>query len=98
MVDRFAERLKEKSVLVQGIKSDIKEMLLELGYGDSSGYAEFQWTCKPDRFKSIGIDFGQLYLKDNDGNEWHSDNIYNVEELLYILRAMHHIKPKRINK
>lgn len=98
MVDRFAERLKEKSVLVQGIKSDIKEMLLELGYGDYSDYAEFQLSCKPDRFKLIGIDFGQLYLIDHDSKEWHIDNICNVEELLYILRAIHHIKPKRINK
>lgn len=94
-MDRYAERLKEKSVLVQGIKEDIKAMLNELGYGDCSGYAEFRWSCKPDRFKSVGIEFGSLYFKDNDGIEYHSDNVTDIEELLYILRAMHHIAPKK---
>ena len=95
-MDRYAERLKERRLLVQGIKEDIKAMLVELGYGDCAGYAEFHWSCKPDRFKSVGIEFGDLYLNDNDGETYHSDNITDLEELLYILRAMHHIAPKKV--
>jgi hypothetical protein len=93
-MDRFGQRLKEKNALIQGIKADIKAMLEELGYGDCGGFANFQWTCKPDRFKSVGIDWGSLYFKDNDGSDWHSDNVNDIEELLSILRAMHHILPK----
>lgn len=93
-MDRFGQRLKEKHALVQGIKADIKAMLGELGYGDTAGFADFQWTCKPDRFKSVGIDWGSLYFKDNDGRDWHSDNVNDIEELLSILRAMHHILPR----
>lgn len=94
-MDRFAKRLKEYNTLVRDIEEDIKAMLVELGYGDCSGYAQFNWTCKPDRFSEVGIDFGSLYFKDNEGSDWHSDNVNDINELLSILRAMHHIMPRQ---
>lgn len=94
MADRYSARLKEKHTLISGIKDDIKEMLAEKGYGDCGGFAEFMLTSKPDRFKSVGIDFGNLYFKDNKGTDWHSDNVNDIEELLTILRAVHHILPR----
>lgn len=93
-MERLKKRQEERSALVLNIREDIKSMLIESGYGDCSGYASFEWSCKPDRFKSIGIDFGQLYLRDNDGNDYHIETICNVDELLLILRAMHYIKRK----
>jgi hypothetical protein len=94
MVDRFAARQKEKFALVQGIKADIKEVLVEKGYGDFSKYAHFSITCKPDRFKGVAIMYNTLFFLDNEGNEWHSDNVNELEELLGILRAMYHILPR----
>ena len=92
--DRFKIRLTEHNTLIKGIKEDIKAVLLEKGYGDTSGYASFNFTCKPDRFKQVGIDFGQLYFVDNSNCHWHSDNVNDVNELLSILRAMYHIIAK----
>jgi len=94
MADRYSARLKEKHALISGIKDDIRQILSEKGYGDCGGFAEFILTCKPDRFKSVGIDFGNLYFKDNEGADWHSDNVNDIDELLSILRAMHHILPR----
>ena len=37
--DRFKIRLTEHNALIKGIKEDIKAVLLEKGYGDTSGYA-----------------------------------------------------------
>ena len=91
MVDRFAARQKEKFALVQGIKADIKEILVERGYGDFGKYAHFSITCKPDRFKGVAIMYNTLFFLDNDNTEWHSDNVNDLEELLVILRAMYHI-------
>lgn len=93
-MDFYRTRLKEYNSLVSGIKKDIQSKLEELGYGDCAGFAPFNWTCKPDRFREVGIDFGSLYFKDNEGTEWHSDNVNDVNELLSILRAVHHITPR----
>lgn len=94
MVDRFAARQKEKYALVQGIKADIKEVLVEKGYGDFAKYAHFSITCKPDRFKGVAVMHNTLFFLDNDNNEWHSDNVNELDELLTILRAMYHIIPR----
>lgn len=94
MVDRFAARQKEKYALVQGIKADIKEVLVEKGYGDFGKYAHFSITCKPDRFKGVAVMHNTLFFLDNDNCEWHSDNVNDLEELLGILRAMYHIIPR----
>ena len=94
MVDRYAARQKEKYALVQGIKADIKEVLVEKGYGDFAKYAHFSITCKPDRFKGVAVMHNTLFFLDNDNNEWHSDNVNELDELLTILRAMYHIIPR----
>ena len=94
MVDRYAARQKEKYALVQGIKADIKEVLVEKGYGEFSKYAHFSITCKPDRFKGVAVMHNTLFFLDNDNNEWHSDNVNELDELLVILRAMYHILPR----
>lgn len=92
-IDRYAERVKEKNNLVQGIKADIKAMLTELGYGNGT-YAKFSLTAKPDRFTRVGTLYSSLFFMDDNGNEWHEDNINDVNELLGILRAVHHILPR----
>jgi hypothetical protein len=90
-MDRFANRLKEKDALIKNIKEDIKVMLKELGYG-SGVYANFSITCKPDRFKRVGTVHSTLFFVDNGNHEWHEDNVTDINELLVILRAMHHIQ------
>lgn len=95
-MDLFTKRLKEHTALVNGIKEDIKSILIDKGYNDCGGFAKFEYTCKPDRFIAVGIDFGNLYFRDNEGTDWHSDNLFDVSELMTILRAMYHILPKNV--
>ena len=89
-MDRYQTRLKEKQMFVKAIKQDIKDMLEELGYGDGV-YVDFSITCKPDRFTRIGTMYSTLFFVDYELNEWHEDNINDIDELLSILRAMHHL-------
>ena len=93
-IDRYQTRFREKINLIKDIKKDIKEMLEELGYGNGT-YADFSLTCKPDRFTRVGFMYSTLFFVDNDLCEWHEDNINDIDELLGILRAMHHILPNR---
>lgn len=93
-IDRYQSRFREKIILINNIKADIKDMLIELGYGNYGGYATFSYTCKPTRFTKVGVMHSTLFFVDNDNNEWHSDNVNDIDELLNILRAMHHILPK----
>jgi hypothetical protein len=93
-MDRYQTRFREKITLINNIKADIKDMLIELGYGNYGGYATFSYTCKPTRFTKVGVMHSTLFFVDNDNNEWHSDNVNDIDELLNILRAMHHILPK----
>ena len=93
-MDKYQARQIEKFNLIKGIKNDIKEMLNDLGYTNCK-YANFTLTCKPDRFTKVGTLNSTLFLVDNNGMEYHEDNINDVDELLTILRAMHHILPNR---
>lgn len=93
-IDRYQTRFREKINLIKGIKADIKEMLEELGYGNGT-YADFSLTCKPDRFTRIGVMNSTLFFVDYGLIEWHEDNINDIDELLNILRAVHHILPNR---
>lgn len=93
-MDRYQTRFREKINLINNIKADIKDMLKELGYGNGT-YADFPLTCKPDRFKRVGIISSTLFFVDNDHFDWHEDNVIDIDELLNILRAVHHILPNR---
>ena len=93
MADKYAERLKEKNALVKGIKADIKEVLAEKGYGNGV-YADFDWSAKPDRFKRVGVLHNTLFFVDNSLDEWHEDNVNDINELLVILRGVYHILPR----
>lgn len=93
-IDRYQTRFREKLNLIRDIKKDIKEMLEELGYG-SGTYADFSLTCKPDRFTRVGFMHSTLFFVDYGRIEWNEDNINDVDELLDILRAVHHILPNR---
>ena len=93
-IDRYQTRFREKMNLIKDIKKDIKEMLEELGYGNGT-YADFLYTCKPDRFTRVGFMYSTLFFVDNDLSEWHEDNVNDIDELLNILRAVHHILPNR---
>jgi hypothetical protein len=93
-IDRYQSRFREKMNLIKGIKADIKEMLEELGYGNGT-YADFSLTCKPDRFTRVGVMSSTLFFVDNGHFEWHEDNVIDIDELLNILRAVHHILPNR---
>lgn len=94
-IDRYQARFREKMNLIKGIKADIKKMLEELGYGNYGTYAQFEYTCKPSRFVKVGVMHSTLFFVDNDLCEWHEDNVNDIDELLNILRAMHHILPNR---
>ena len=93
-IDKYQTRFREKMNLIKGIKADIKEMLKELGYGNGT-YADFSLTCKPDRFTRVGVMNSTLFFVDNDLFEWHEENVIDIDELLNILRATHHILPNR---
>ena len=93
-MDRYQTRFREKINLINNIKADIKDMLKELGYGNGT-YADFPLTCKPDRFTRVVVMSSTLFFVDNGHFEWHEDNVIDIDELLNILRAVHHILPNR---
>lgn len=87
-MDRFRQRQVELNNLVKGIKEDIKTMYKELG---CNGYVVFYDYCKPKKFDAVCIHCDTLFFRDDDGYDYHSDNVNNVDDLLTILRAMHHL-------
>ena len=91
-MDRYAEREKEVRNLVQGIKEDIKAVYSEKGYY-AGQIVKFMYTSKPTDFAYVYVCQGTLYLRDNDGYDFHSDNVNDVAVLLEILRAMYHLLP-----
>lgn len=94
-MDRYQTRFREKMNLINNIKKDIKDMLIELGYGNGDDYVTLSYAYKPTRFTKVGLMHSTLFFVDNGNNEWHEDNVVdNIDELLYILRAMHRILPK----
>lgn len=91
-MDRYAERVKEFRNLVQRIKEDIKAVYFEKGYY-AGQIVEFMYTSKPSDFAYVYVCQGTLYLRDNDGYDFHSDNLNDITALLEILRAMYHLRP-----
>lgn len=90
-MDKFVVRLKELETFVCNLKEDIKSMYIELGYKNE--FVEFMFTCVPKGHTAIAVLNGTLYLKDNEGIDWHEDNLNDVLILMSVLRAMHHLLP-----
>lgn len=88
MVDRFALREKQLRTLTNEIKNDIKTI-----YKDNcfKGYVCFNLSCKPKRFDAVCIHYDTLFLRDDDGYDYHIDNINDINELLEVLMCMYHI-------
>lgn len=91
-MDRYAEREKEFRNLVQRIIEDIKAVYFEKGYY-AGQVVEFMYTLKPVNFAYVYVSQNTLYLRDNDGYDFHSDAVYSTTDLLEILRAMYHLPP-----
>lgn len=91
-MDRYAEREKDVRNLVQRIVEDIKAVYFEKGYY-AGQVVKFMYTLKPTNFAYVYVSQNTLYLRDNDGYDFHSDAVYNTTELLEILRAMYHLPP-----
>lgn len=91
MATRFSSRMIELSTFVQGVKQDIKDRYKELGY--RSEFVKFPFTCSPKDYIGVSLYGNVLILKDNDGDDWHEDNVNNPLVLLNILKAMYHLQP-----
>lgn len=91
-MDRYAEREKDVRNLVQRIKEDIKAVYFEKGYY-AGQIVKFMFTSKPTDFAYVYVSQNTLYLRDNDGYDFHSDNVNDITTLLEILRAMYHLPP-----
>jgi hypothetical protein len=91
-MDRFAIRLEELQALMRSLKEDIKKMYKELGY--NSEFVYFMYSCVPQGYKAISVVNNTIFLKDDNGCDWHEDNIANVYTLLVVLKSMHHLQPK----
>ena len=91
-MDKFAIRLEELQVLMRSLKEDIKKMYKELGY--NSEFVYFMYSCVPQGYKAISVVNNTIFLKDDNGCDWHEDNITNVYTLLVVLKSMHHLLPK----
>lgn len=92
MVDNYVLRMMELSNLLKGLKDDIKKMYKELGY--NSEFVYFMYSCVPQGYKAISVVNSTIFLKDDNGCDWHEDNITNVYTLLVVLKSMHHLQPK----
>lgn len=91
-MSRFALRTKELSMFILNVKQDIKAMYHELGY--KSEVVKFMFTCLPQDYSAVYVSNGTLFLRDNDGNDWHEEYLNDVRNLMGILKAMHHLLPK----
>jgi hypothetical protein len=91
-MDRYAEREKDVRNLVQRIVEDIKAVYFEKGYY-AGQVVKFMRTAKPTNFAYVYVSQNTLYLRDDDGYDFHSDVVYDTMALLDILRAMYHLPP-----
>lgn len=90
-MDKYTQRINELYTFVRNLKEDIKSMYNELGYKNE--FVEFIFTCMPKGHTAIAVLNGTLYLKDNEGIDWHEDYLNDVSILMSVLRAMHHLLP-----
>lgn len=93
-MDRYQEREKELCGFRKRIKEDIIAVYNEKGY-TGNGIAQFL-NIKPDTFQGVKVECGTLYFVTYDDVMWHSDNVTDINLLMTLLRAVHHIIPYRV--
>ena len=93
-MDRYQEREKELWGFRKKIKEDVIAVYNEKGYA-GNGIAQF-FTAKPDNFQGIKVEGNTLYFVNDDNLMWHSDNVTDINLLMSILRATHHIIPYKV--
>jgi hypothetical protein len=76
----------EINALVDKIKLYIKQAYKDNNY---VGYVLFNLDCKPKRFDAICLYYDTIFLRDDDGYDYHINSLTDINELYGILMAMY---------